>query len=109
MSYGSPSRVVTSAVKAARAQGIRAGAIRLQSLWPFQDQLFEKKTKYLVVELNFEGQLVREVQRATGENKDVHFYGKCGELPGVHELLQAMIEILSDQKITFEKFVSEAW
>lgn len=109
VSYGSPSRVVISAVKEARKQGIRAGAIRLQSLWPFQDQLFKKKTKYLVVELNFEGQLVREVQRASGEITDVHFFGKCGELPEVQELLRAMTEVLENKKITFEQFVSEAW
>lgn len=109
VSYGSPSRVVISAVKEARKQGIRAGAIRLQSLWPFQDQLFKKKTKYLVVELNFEGQLVREVQRASGETTDVHFFGKCGELPEVQELLRAMTEVLENKKITFEQFVSEAW
>lgn len=109
VSYGSPSRVVISAVKEARKQGLKAGAIRLQSLWPFQDQLFTHKTKYLVVELNFEGQLVREVQRSSGEKGDVHFYGKCGELPSVADLLQAMKEILAGKPISFEKFKAEAW
>jgi 2-oxoglutarate ferredoxin oxidoreductase subunit alpha len=109
VAYGSPSRVVLSAVKEARAQGIKAGAIRLQSLWPFQDSLFKAKTKYLVVELNYEGQLVKEVQRSSGEIEDVHFYGKCGELPSVAELIQAMKEILEDKKISFQQFKAEAW
>jgi 2-oxoglutarate ferredoxin oxidoreductase subunit alpha len=109
VAYGSPSRVVLSAVKEARTQGIKAGAIRLQSLWPFQDSLFKAKTKYMVVELNYEGQLVKEVQRSSGEIEDVHFYGKCGELPSVAELIQAMKEILEDKKISFQQFKAEAW
>jgi len=89
VSYGCVSRVMFSAVKKARAKGIKAGAIRLISLWPFQDELFKKNVKYLVAELNFEGQLVREVERAAAGN-EVHFYGKCGELPTADELLNAM-------------------
>lgn len=107
--YGSPSRVVISAVKEARRRGIKAGAIRLKSLWPFQDQLFTRKAKYLVVELNFEGQLVREVQRCAKETDQVHFYGKCGELPSVAELLKAVEEILDGKTVTTEKFKAEAW
>lgn len=109
VSYGSPSRVMMSAVKEARKQGIKAGAVRLQSLWPFQDQLFDKNTKYLVVELNFEGQLVREIERCAGNREHVHFYGKCGELPSVSELIGAMKDILADRPVSFEKFKAEAW
>ncbi|MBP5606135.1 MAG: 2-oxoglutarate ferredoxin oxidoreductase subunit alpha, partial [Ruminiclostridium sp.] len=111
VSYGSVSRVAISAVKAARERGIRAGALRLKSLWPFQDKLFGRKkgTKYLVAELNFEGQLVREVQRAAQDISGVHFFGKCGELPTVDELIGAMEDILSERKISAVRFVSEAW
>lgn len=109
VSYGSPSRVVTSAVKEARKRGIKAGAIRLQSLWPFQDDLFKRETKYLAVELNFDGQMVREVQRANGHKENVHFYGKCGELPSVEDLIGAMKAILAGKKIPVQQFVSEAW
>ena len=109
VSYGSPSRMVLSAVKEARKQGIKAGAIRLKSLWPFQDELFKSDTKYLVVELNFEGQLVREVQRASENRQNVHFYGKCGELPMTDELITAMKAILAGEKIPFKQFESEAW
>ena len=111
VSYGSVSRVAISAVKAARERGIRAGALRLKSLWPFQDKLFGRKkgTKYLVAELNFEGQLVREVQRAAQDISGVHFFGKCGELPTIDELIGAMEDILSERKISAVRFVSEAW
>jgi 2-oxoglutarate ferredoxin oxidoreductase subunit alpha len=88
VSYGSPSRVVLSAVKEARRQGLSAGCIRLQSLWPFQDELFRRKADYLVVELNTDGQLVREVERAA--HCPVHFMGACGELPSSAELVRAI-------------------
>ncbi|MDR2124407.1 MAG: hypothetical protein LBP38_05415 [Desulfovibrio sp.] len=88
VSYGSPSRVVLGAVKEARRQGLSAGCIRLQSLWPFQDELFRRKADYLVVELNADGQLAREVERAA--RYPVHFMGACGELPSAAELVEAI-------------------
>jgi len=108
VSYGSVSRVVSGAVKKARQNGIKAGAIRMVSLWPFQDKLFQKKAKYLVAELNFEGQLVREVQRAAGGSA-VHFYGKCGELPTAGELRDAMDDVLQGRPIRAQQWKSEAW
>jgi 2-oxoglutarate ferredoxin oxidoreductase subunit alpha len=109
VSYGSPSRVVISAVKKARELGIKAGCLRLISIWPFPDYLFDQSTKYLSVELNFEGQLVKEIQRATPAGSEVHFYGKCGELPSVAELVGAMESVLKDEKIKTEQWKSEAW
>jgi 2-oxoglutarate ferredoxin oxidoreductase subunit alpha len=101
VSYGSPSRVVERAVKKARAEGYSVGCIRLKSLWPFQDALFSPSIKnaasktgdhgrrrYLVVELNTEGQLVREVERASGTK--VHFIGTCGDLPTSVEIVEAI-------------------
>lgn len=89
VSYGTPSRVVKSAVAAARAEGLRVGGLRLVSLWPFPDALFARKARYLAVELNWDGQLVREVQRAQAEGSTAHFLGRCGELPKVGELVEA--------------------
>ncbi|GHV81036.1 2-oxoglutarate ferredoxin oxidoreductase subunit alpha [Spirochaetia bacterium] len=95
VSYGSPSRVVQSAVKKARERGLPVGYIRLRSLWPFQDALFSRQAEYLVVELNTDGQLVREVERAAGHK--AHFIGKCGELPTAAELAEAMDRILREK------------
>ncbi|MDR3211168.1 MAG: 2-oxoglutarate ferredoxin oxidoreductase subunit alpha [Planctomycetota bacterium] len=107
VSYGSPSRVVRSAVRQARAEGLAVGAIRLQSLWPFQDALFHPKTIHLVVELNTDGQLVREVARAA--KGETHFWGRCGELPGVSELLVVIRDILSGQAPRSMPGQWEAW
>ena len=109
VSYGSPSRVVISAVKKARERGIKAGAIRLKSLWPFQDGLFKRDTNYLVVELNFEGQLVREVKRAVPDGDKVHFYGKCGELPETDDLISKAKQIINGEKIKGARFETECW
>lgn len=97
VSYGSPSRVVRTAVKKARAEGLPVGALRLISLWPFPDELFRASATYLTVELNYDGQLVREVQRAAPGDSRVHFLGKCGELATVSELLD-MLRTLADGK-----------
>ena len=107
VSYGSPSRVVRRAVKAARALGIRVGAISLKSLWPFQDDLFDQNRIHLVVELNHDGQLVREVQRASGGR--VHFLGRCGELPTVTELLEIVRALFGGGRPRGIKNVREAW
>lgn len=105
--YGSPSRVTLRAVREARAGGRRVGHIRLKSLWPFQDALFRRDTTYLVVELNTEGQLVREVQRASGAR--AHFIGKCGELPGVGELIEAIDGLLEGKAPAPRRWEREAW
>ena len=81
VSYGTPSRVVNTAVNRARQEGLKVGALRLINLWPFPEEHFDRSTKYLVVELNWDGQLVREVQRAVPKDSQVHFLGSCGDLP----------------------------
>lgn len=109
VSYGSPSRVVKSAVKAAREQGLKVGAIRLVTLWPFPDEAFERTAKYLSVELNYDGQLVREVRRAMPKDSEVHFLGRCGELPAVAELVEAARTLLNNQALESVKWQREAW
>jgi 2-oxoglutarate ferredoxin oxidoreductase subunit alpha len=107
VSYGSPSRVVRSAVTEARRQGYSAGCIRLQSLWPFQDHLFRRNAVYLAVELNAEGQLVREIERAA--RRGAHFFGTCGELPSVAALLEAVRRLGEGHAPEPARWEREAW
>lgn len=109
VSYGSPSRVMISAVKAARKQGLKVGGIRLRTIWPFPDQAFSKEAKYLSVELNYDGQLVREIQRAVPKGSEVHFLGRCGELPKASELVEAAEALLNGQQLRSIKWQVEAW
>ena len=109
VSFGTPSRVINTAVEKARNLGLRVGALRLINLWPFPDELFQDKTKYLSVELNWDGQLVREIQRAAPKDSKVHFMGICGELPSQSDLIETFETILKDQPLTRKGWKLEAW
>jgi 2-oxoglutarate ferredoxin oxidoreductase subunit alpha len=109
VSYGTPARVVNTAVEQARAKGLKVGALRLITLWPFPDELFSRQTKYLVVELNWDGQLVREVQRAASKDSKVHFLGVCGDLPTAVELNETFETILMNKPLTRKGWQLEVW
>jgi 2-oxoglutarate ferredoxin oxidoreductase subunit alpha len=109
VAYGTPSRVVKSAVHAARAAGLKVGGIRPVSLWPFQDHLFRRTAAYLTVELNWDGQLVREVQRAVAPGSSSHFWGRCGELPSVAELVAAVEQLKAWGHLETDGWKTEAW
>ncbi len=109
VSYGTPSRVVKSAVKEAREKGMKVGALRLISLWPFPDEIFTANATYLSVEFNYDGQLVREVQRACPKDCDVHFFGQCGELPKISDQLEMFRSLLDGKPISAIKWEREAW
>ena len=68
VSYGGTARTAYEAVRAARAESIRVGFLRLQTIWPFADaaigRLADRVKKILVAELNY-GQLTGEVTRAS--------------------------------------------
>lgn len=109
VSYGTPSRAVKAAVKAARRQGLSVGALRLISLWPFPDELFKTRATYLSVEFNYDGQLVREVQRACPKDSKVHFFGQCGELPKTKDLIEIFQSLLAGKPISAIQWEREAW
>ncbi len=109
VSFGTPSRVVKTAVKKAREKGVKVGMVRPITLWPFPDDLFNKKAIYLSVELNYDGQLVREVQRAAPCDSEVHFFGKCGELPTVAELHDLFDKLLKGEPLKRQGWETEAW
>ena len=109
VSFGTPSRSVKTAVKKAREKGQKIGMIRLISLWPFPDEAFSHKAKYLSVELDYDGQMVREVQRAAPADSEVHFFGKCGELPTVAELHETFDKLLNGESLSRKGWEREAW
>ena len=92
VAYGITARSALSAVKRAREEGIRAGLLRLVTLWPFPDGRIEALTKgirgVVVAEMNY-GQLVREVERAAMRRVD--FLPKLGENPHMPEEILAAI------------------
>jgi 2-oxoglutarate ferredoxin oxidoreductase subunit alpha len=93
VAYGIESRAALSAVRKARADGIKAGLLRLVTLWPFPEESvaeIAKNVKIIVVpEMNY-GQLVREVERAA-KATPVTFLPKLGEEPHrPEEILEAI-------------------
>ena len=101
-------RTVT-AVARARSRGQKIGSLRLINLWPFPDELFSRKATYLAVELNWDGQLVREVQRAAPKDSQVHFLGTCGDLPTQADLEESFDKLLTNQPLTRKGWILEAW
>jgi 2-oxoglutarate ferredoxin oxidoreductase subunit alpha len=83
IAYGIVSRAALSAVRKAREEGIKAGLLRLTTLWPFPEkhvaEAAESAKALVVPEMNC-GQMVREVQRVAGM-KPVAFLSKLGEDP----------------------------
>ncbi len=93
VAYGITARSAATAVKQARDRGLKAGLLRLVSLWPFPDKLIEKTAEdaktLIVAEMNY-GQLVREIERAV-KPKPVRFLPKLGENPHTPgEILEAI-------------------
>ncbi len=81
ISYGAPSRSVITAVKNARNEGIKAGFLKLNTIWPFPDEEVKKLAKsadnIIMVEMNL-GQLVNEVKRVAQGDAKVSLFGKIG-------------------------------
>jgi 2-oxoglutarate/2-oxoacid ferredoxin oxidoreductase subunit alpha len=79
--FGTAGRVALSAVRAARAEGIRAGLFRPISLSPFPtpqiSRIAGKARAILVVEMN-SGQMLDDVRLAVGGKIPVEFYGRMG-------------------------------
>lgn len=81
VSYGAPSRSAVTAVKKARDEGIKAGHIKLDIVWPFPDEIIETAAQQakniIVVELNL-GQIVHEVERVAKGNAEITLLPKIG-------------------------------
>lgn len=95
--FGTMGRVAYTAVKQARAEGLKVGLFRPISLFPFPYQrvaeLAERVKGILVVEMNA-GQMVEDVRLGVEGRCPVHFYGRMGGLvPLPEDILGALREI----------------
>jgi len=98
LSYGSPARSAITAVKKARNQGINAGFIKLETVWPFPEDMIRNAAndahKIIVVEMNL-GQICYEVQRIFPDKK-VELFPKIGG--EMHHPLEILDKIQSAMK-----------
>jgi 2-oxoglutarate ferredoxin oxidoreductase subunit alpha len=89
--------VAQSAVRLARAKGIRVGLLRPISLYPFPErrltELASQVRGLLVVELNA-GQMVEDVRRSVAGRAPVAFYGRMGGVVPMPEDVLAAIQAM---------------
>ena len=89
--YGTTARIALTAVRKARAAGIKVGLVRPITLWPFPEKAISeiagRVKAILTVEMSL-GQMVDDVKIAANGACPVIFYGRTGGMiPGVNEIL----------------------
>jgi len=95
ISFGSTARSAKRAVINAREKGVKAGLLRLKTIWPFPDKeieaLYRPVRKIVVAEMNL-GQIAHEVEWATRREKPVVRVNKIdGEPITPIEIFEAII------------------
>ncbi len=109
VAFGTAARVAQSAVKEARARGIRAGLFRPISLWPFPSlplaHLSERVDHFLVVEMSA-GQMVEDVRLAVGSRPTVEFFGRTGGMVPMPDEVLEHIEMIAKRSTPR---VHDAW
>lgn len=101
VSVGVVSRSVKCAVDRARNEGIKAGAFRPITLWPFPEKRLLELAKghgriIMSCEMN-QGQLAEQVKRVAGTNTRVYSVTQNnGKIPSVNTILAAIREVAGD-------------
>jgi 2-oxoglutarate ferredoxin oxidoreductase subunit alpha len=95
--YGITARIAQMAVKMAREEGIRAGMLRLITVWPFAEErireLSQQARAFVVPEINY-GQIVLEVERCAGDRaRTVLVPHMGGEVHSPDTILRAIREV----------------
>jgi len=98
VAYGTAGRIVQTAVKQARSEGIPVGLFRPISMFPFPyarlDQIAETARHILVVELSA-GQMIEDVRLATNCRLPISFVGKLGGLgPLPEDILEEIVKLV---------------
>lgn len=97
VAYGSVARSAKRAVRDARAKGIKAGLLRLITVWPFCKKAVEEALQtckvFLVPEMNA-GQISAEVERAVQGRAKVFSINRCdGQLMTPGEILDCIVGV----------------
>ncbi|SMB88704.1 2-oxoglutarate ferredoxin oxidoreductase subunit alpha [Thermanaeromonas toyohensis ToBE] len=103
VAYGTTSRIARTAIKNARAEGIRVGLLRPITLWPFPAKAFkeilERGAKaFLCIEMSA-GQMVEDVRLAVDGKAPVYFYGRTGGVvPNPREVLEEIKKVSQGER-----------
>jgi len=102
--FGVSARVAKSAIEKARAEGIKVGLIRPQTLYPFPEKAFAKikddpKIKKIIsVEMNM-GQMINDVRLATECKKPVELVNRVGGIiPTPKEVYDYIVKTAKEGK-----------
>lgn len=110
--FGTSGRIALSAVRSARAKGIKVGLFRPVSLAPYPEkELFEvsKRLKgMLVVEMNA-GQMLDDVLNITRNQIPINFYGRMGGILPMPEEIEAEIGHMVKEPSTNESHPRDRW
>ena len=98
VAYGITSRIAKSAIRQARAQGIKLGLIRPITLWPFPQKAFDalgSQIKGIVcAEINILGQTKEDVVAAVKHKLPVESYLEFSYLPTEEAFIAHALEII---------------
>jgi 2-oxoglutarate ferredoxin oxidoreductase subunit alpha len=100
--FGTAGRIALTAVRNARAQGIKVGLFRPISLSPFPfaqvEELVQSTQGFLVTELNT-GQMLEDVKMAVKGRLPIEFYARVGGIvPYPDEILGEINRLVYGQK-----------
>jgi 2-oxoglutarate ferredoxin oxidoreductase subunit alpha len=113
VAFGTAGRVAKTAIKAARAAGIKVGLLRPITLWPFPEErisrLADDVEAFLVVEMNA-GQMLEDVRLAVNGQVPVQFYNRMGGMiPLPDEVLEAVKSVHNQLRVTRPVFQVEGF
>jgi 2-oxoglutarate ferredoxin oxidoreductase subunit alpha len=110
--FGTAGRVALSAVRQARAKGIRVGLLRPITVSPFPlealEQLIGRVSGFLVTEMN-SGQMLEDVRLAVKGRVPVEFYGRMGGVVPFTEEILHEVERIASSKLSADVNPREAW
>ena len=110
--FGTSGRVALSAVRAARAQGIKVGLFRPISLNPFPfaqiEELAEKAKAFLVVEMNT-GQMLEDIRLSVRGRIPVEFYARLGGIVPFPDEVLSEIQRVATTKLDTNMHPRDAW
>jgi 2-oxoglutarate ferredoxin oxidoreductase subunit alpha len=94
ISYGISARLSMDAVEQARAEGLKVGMIKMNTIWPFPEDYIRKLASrvktFVVPEINF-GQIALEVERcAAGKAKTIRVSHAGGHVHDARDILKAI-------------------
>lgn len=97
VAYGTTARIARSAIKEARAKGIKVGLFRPITIWPYPYKELNKtaeNAKAVIVSEMSAGQMLFDVEYAIQGTKPVSFVGECGGIiPTSEQILEEIMKV----------------